>query len=448
MTSEEDITIADRIHRLMQYLDIDKAHFAGRMPLDWIGSVMKHPDRVISLTLVCPPSIPASTLASIASRTLVFNGDMGPFAGPVRQTAEGVSGATLVTLSDYIGAWWDDAIADHTDDIGSRMLRFLAERGADDLESMKPHRESVGEIAGISYHIRGSGPPLLLLPLLLSPSQWEPLIKRLGEHFCTITLSGAKLGAIAFLEERGNSPGFQSMVKNLIGQSKLQPGKSVLEVGPGTGVLSRWLAHHTGGENPITGIDVNNYLIGEATRLVQKAGLTEVISFQEGNGEALPLPDNSFDFSFSVTALEEGDADKMLAEMVRVTKPAGRVGAIVRAVDFPFVINLPLRPDLKRKAQSFPNGAVAERGCADSSLYSRFRQAGMTELKMFPQLAAYDMASPSNLSFMLSLTFGKLNEDEQADWKAAMSTEGVRENFFISAPHHCAIGAKAPLASA
>jgi hypothetical protein len=32
-----------------------------------------------------------------------------------------------------------------------------------------------GEIAGVSYRIQGSGPPLVLMPLLLSPSQLEPL---------------------------------------------------------------------------------------------------------------------------------------------------------------------------------------------------------------------------------------------------------------------------------
>ena len=72
---------------------------------------------------------------------------------------------TLVTLSDYIGAWWDDAIADHTDDIGDAMLRFLAETGTDEVKSLQPQVESEGEVAGISYQIRGSGPPLLLMPL-------------------------------------------------------------------------------------------------------------------------------------------------------------------------------------------------------------------------------------------------------------------------------------------
>jgi len=39
------------------------------------------------------------------------------------------------------------------------------------------------------------------------------------------------------------------------------------------------------------------------------------------------------DLTLSCTVLEEGDADRMLAEMIRVTKPGGRVAVIVRAID-------------------------------------------------------------------------------------------------------------------
>jgi hypothetical protein len=39
--------------------------------------------------------------------------------------------------------------------------------------------------------------------------------------------------------------------------------------------------------------------------------------------------ENSFDVALSVTVMEDGDVDRMLTELVRVTKPGGRVAAIV-----------------------------------------------------------------------------------------------------------------------
>ena len=54
----------------------------------------------------------------------------------------------------------------------------------------------------------------------------------------------------------------------------------------------------------------------------------------------------------SVTVVEEVDANQMLAEMARVTKPGGRVAVIARALDRPFLMNLSLPPDLKSKVEA------------------------------------------------------------------------------------------------
>jgi SAM-dependent methyltransferase len=164
--------------------------------------------------------------------------------------------------------------------------------------------------------------PLLLLPLGLSPSQWEPLLAELGRHCCTIVLAGPHVGMVPMLEGRGQAPGYSRMLHTLVQEIGLRPGERVVEIGCGTGVLTRWLAGHTAGANPITAVDVNRYLLQEAQALARAAGLQGVITFQEGNGLALPLPDAGFDVTLSLTVLEEGDADRMLAELVRITRPA------------------------------------------------------------------------------------------------------------------------------
>ena len=159
--------------------------------------------------------------------------------------------------------------------------------------------------------------------------------------------------------------------------------------GCGSGVLDRWLARYTKQANRIIGVDVNRYLLREATALAMQEDLADVLKFQEGNAEALPFPDNHVEVAVSFTVLEEGNADRMLAELVRVEKPGGRVAVMVRALDIPWVVNVPLRAELKTKTE-IPRGFVGAQGCADASLYRRFHQAELSRVQMWPQFAAFE----------------------------------------------------------
>ncbi len=190
----------------------------------------------------------------------------------------------------------------------------------------------------------------MLLPLSLASSQWNPLLSHLSARYRTIMLGGPELGFMAILESRGRSTGYLGVVRQVMDAVQLRPGEVVLEVGCGSGVLDRWLARYTTHANRIIGVDVNRYLLREAAALAAQEGLADVIAFREGNAEALPFPDNHVDVAVSFTVLEEGDADRMLAEMLRVTKPGGRVAVMVRAMDVPWVVNVPLRPEVKTKA--------------------------------------------------------------------------------------------------
>jgi ubiquinone/menaquinone biosynthesis C-methylase UbiE len=123
----------------------------------------------------------------------------------------------------------------------------------------------------------------------------------------------------------------------------------VLEVGGGSGVVLREIARRTAGANPIIDIDINPYLLREAASLAKQAGLADQITFQEGHAEALPLGENNVDVALSFIVMEEGNADRMLAELVRVTKPGGRIAAIVRATDMPSWISPGLSAAVRAK---------------------------------------------------------------------------------------------------
>jgi ubiquinone/menaquinone biosynthesis C-methylase UbiE len=125
--------------------------------------------------------------------------------------------------------------------------------------------------------------------------------------------------------------------------------EAALEVGCGPGSVARWLVGHVSLDSPLTTVDVNSCLLREGAALAKAEGLDGRIEFQEVDAEALPFASESFDVTLSFTVMEEVDADRMLAEMLRVTRRGGRVGVVVRATDQPRFLNISLPPELDAK---------------------------------------------------------------------------------------------------
>jgi SAM-dependent methyltransferase len=443
MITEVELPVEERLVQLLQHLGIARAHVAARGVGDWGGLATRHPDCIASLTLICPRGMDPGALATLAPRLLVFAGDQGRPDALTRQSVANLQAATLIALRDYVSPTnYADVVADRSADIGTAMVDFLARM--DQVQGLKtvPLPRGEGEVAGISYHIEGSGSPLLLLPLGMAASQWEPLVPRLSERWCTIILGGAYLGMIGSLEARGRTAGYLGVLRRLIQEAELRPGETVLEVGCGTGVLDRWLARHTGRANHIVGVDISRYVLREATALARREGLEGVVEFREGSAEALPFPENSFDVVMSSTVIQRVNADRMLREMVRVTKPGGRVAVVGHAHDMPRWVNLELSAELKAKVEA--PGWASDRGhqlgCDDASLYQRLHQAGLTQIKKFPQFAAFD--ERSRLQTMQGEILPTLPPDAVQEWRNAVAQAEAAGTFFIATPFHCAVGTK------
>jgi len=105
--------------------------------------------------------------------------------------------------------------------------------------------------------------------------------------------------------------------------SGIRPGYDVLDVGCGTGYLTRILAPVAGPNGHVTGVDPSPAMIEHARRR-SPANCTYLV----GEGQALDLPDASFDLVISSLAVHHipaearGDA---IREMFRVLRPGGRL---------------------------------------------------------------------------------------------------------------------------
>lgn len=439
---DQRLNIEERLTILLRHLNLERVHIAAMMPSDWTGFISTAPETVASLTLIAPSAVSADSVKQVSNRTLIFTGDEASDVKRVQQVMEQISDVEHVCLNDYDPALWSDIIADKTEAIKKAMISVVDRSSVSEGVETVALPEGQGTVAGINYTIQGSGVPLLLFPLGLAPTQWDTLLPTLGARFCTIVLTGAELGIIPALEARGKSRGYQEMIASVLADIKVEPGETILDVGCGTGIVNRWLAQRTNLANPITGVDINAYLLSEAAALARQEGLDQILTLQEGNAEALPFPDNHFDIVISSTVMEEVNADKMLAEMIRVTKPDGRVGVIVRATDRPFLVNLPLSFDLKNKVETQSVNRDEGVGCSTDSLYLRFQGSLLINIKMKPYLAVFDQPGGMVEQFISMGMKSQLTPEALREWQSAEDEAVGNGTYFLTWPHHCAVGTK------
>jgi hypothetical protein len=119
------IPVETRILQLLQYLGIQKAHFAGVLPQDWAALAATCPQLFSSLTLVGPDAVEPRIVAHLASKLLVITGDHGPPVEGLRIAVESIPNASLVALRDWRAGGFEDLVADRTDDVGPVMMEFL-----------------------------------------------------------------------------------------------------------------------------------------------------------------------------------------------------------------------------------------------------------------------------------------------------------------------------------
>jgi len=431
------MTPTERLLALWDHLGIGAAHVATQMPGDIAPLAAAFGDRLAGIVLCVPTRLDPVSFGALPERLLMICGEGGLTAEVTARAEVRLPGSRRVVLAGYDAPGWADVVADRTDEIVRAMSGFLSKFGADVPTSMS--REGVH--AGITYRIDGSGPALMLLPFFLAPSQWAPAIERLARQFTVITLGGAHLGGVATLEDRARAPTYQAMFRTLVDLMAPRPGEAILDVGCGAGSLDRLLARRLGAANAITAIDTNPFLLREAQALAKADGVDGLIRFAPGNAEALPFADASFDCIFSVTVLEECDADRALAEMLRVARPGGRVGVIVRSIDLPQWWSADVPEALRQRALTPPQ-SVGARGVADASLYRRAQRAGLRNLTCFPALVTLDRPEGPIWRYREDHLVAQLSPSETAAWQAAREVAAGQGLLFMAHPMHCVVGHK------
>lgn len=145
----------------------------------------------------------------------------------------------------------------------------------------------------------------------------------------TNQLDNSTLDVIAArLEARGKHPRVIEMMEDYLEAMQIDNAKDVLDIGCGTGVVSRAIARRHGFSGKVIGIDLSPYLTQAAARLAEAEGVGNRIDFRTGDSHTLGIPDRSLDAVVAHTLLSHvDDPGAVLREIYRILKP-GATAAI------------------------------------------------------------------------------------------------------------------------
>ena len=122
----------------------------------------------------------------------------------------------------------------------------------------------------------------------------------------------------------------EPVLRTAIQSLQLPLGSQGLDAGCGIGLQALHLADAVGSAGHVTGLDLSHEFIGYARDLVKKAGLSDRVSFREGDIRQLPFTDNAFDWAWSADCIGYAPIEPLplIKELVRVVKPGGRIAIL------------------------------------------------------------------------------------------------------------------------
>ncbi len=115
----------------------------------------------------------------------------------------------------------------------------------------------------------------------------------------------------------------------MLEKANIQPGERVLDIACGTGLVTFRAAELTGPEGEVTGTDLSDKMVENASQLASQNNIVNVL-FKQMDAEALSLPDAYYDVALDAFGtMYYPDPVQSFREKLRVLKPGGRISIAV-----------------------------------------------------------------------------------------------------------------------
>lgn len=188
----------------------------------------------------------------------------------------------------------------------------------------------------------------------------EQQLGRLSQWRDTGGLDRAKARELAErLELRAKAQDEVRAREDYLGLLGVHAGERVLDVGCGSGVVTRALARRVGPGGTVVGTDPSTAFLEMAREYAERDAGGAPIEWRVADCRELPFADEAFDVVLAATVLAHvPGAERALAEMARVTRRGGRLAVFDFDGDS-FVFSHPDRPLTRRVVAAMSDhGAV------------------------------------------------------------------------------------------
>jgi ubiquinone/menaquinone biosynthesis C-methylase UbiE len=228
---------------------------------------------------------------------------------------------------------------------------------------------------------------------------------------------------------------------------QVHSGDSVLDVGCGSGADTIPLWQLVGKDGHVVGLDYDHKMLTRASVNAVGAKVEKSLFHICADANNLPLESNSFDSCRSERLFQHlQDPGLAMAEMLRVTKPGGRVVVLdtdhgTWSVDTPY-------KDIERRITRFKADHFGHNGYAGRQLYRLFRNAGLKEITCEIVSGYFTDYGLVRFMFLLdevepaALKAGVINENELALWRTSLESAARQGSFFCSESMILAVGKK------
>jgi SAM-dependent methyltransferase len=250
-------------------------------------------------------------------------------------------------------------------------------------------------------------------------------------NFTTVDRAPDAAWFIGFMDAANAQPEYRDINADLAKALGDLAGKTVLEVGCGTGDDAREIAGLVGSAGKVVATDISATMIDEARR--RSAGSDLPIEFSIADLSALDFPDGTFDGVWAkLVLMHTQDIETSLDELVRVLRPGGRIA--VYDIDFDTtIVDHPDMATTREVLRCYADGP--KNNWSGRQLRRRMNKRGLTDITVSPTtvVMAFD--------FFRTLLSGRLKsaqesgqlaltESQLEDWWQPLAAANDEGHFF------------------